>query len=101
LTQTEVIWAKNFKWENASIRLACKSIRLACRQIYEDIFLINNWWGRAWSTVGDSIPGQVGLGGLRKQTEQASQQHHGLCFSIMVSASVPASRCLPRLPSKL
>ena len=35
------------------------------------IFLISDWWGRAQPIVGGAIPGQVVLGSIRKQAEQA------------------------------
>lgn len=44
--------------------------------------------------MGGTTPGQVVLGGKRKQIEQAKEQASKLCSSV-VSASVPAlSLCL-------
>lgn len=60
------------------------------------IFLIDYWCGRAWPIVGGAIPKLAVLGAKRKQAEQASEQR-----SSVASASAPASRPLPRLPSAM
>lgn len=60
------------------------SIQLASGHVYGDIFLIVNWCRRAHPTLCGSVPGQLGLGCLRKAAEKArrskvSQQTVFLC----------------------
>jgi hypothetical protein len=49
------------------------SIRLACEHGCGVIFLENNQCGRVQPTVGSAIPGQVVLGCVRKEAEQAME----------------------------
>lgn len=53
-----------------------------------------DWCGEAWLIMDDASPQQVVLGAMRKQVEQASKQH-----SSAASASTPALRSLPRVPT--
>lgn len=62
------------------------------------IVLINNGCGRSQPSVGSAILQQVVLSDIRTQTEQAMENCHKQCFS-MVSASVFTSRFLPWFPS--
>lgn len=61
------------------------------------IVLINDGCGRPQPSVGSAILQQVVLGDIRTQTEQAMENCHKQCFS-MVSASVLTSRFLPWFP---
>lgn len=67
----------NINWENASFRLACRKV---CRP-----FPCNDLCGRAQTTAGSAIPGQVVLGWLymiahwESHGEQATKQ---CCFAI-------------------
>ena len=56
--------------------------------------LISDQWGRAQPLMGGAIAGQVVLGSIRKQAEQASKLH-----TSMASAVAPASMFLPCLSS--
>lgn len=83
----------NLSWEMASVMLVC-------RHVYEGILLINNCCGRSQPTVGNVISGHVAQACIRKQVEKAVEWASKRHASI-ISASVPASRCLPCLSSGL
>lgn len=54
--------------------------------------LINDWRGCASPIPSTAIPGQVVMSCIRKQTEQAREQHllHGFCFGLEFLPSLPS-----------
>lgn len=49
------------------------------------VLLVSAGWGRAQHTMVVAIPGQVAMGYMRKQAEQASQH----CSSLALSSLLP------------
>jgi hypothetical protein len=46
---------------------------MACRDICGSILSVNYWYGRAHPLGARAIPGQVVLGSIREQAEQAME----------------------------
>lgn len=83
----------NLTWENVPITLAC-------RQVCEVFILINDWYGRVQVTARGAIYGQVVLGLVRKQAEQAIRSE---LISSILPWSLPqlifSGSCLKFLPA--